>query len=149
MTSDLSPVWGDLNSGTPLKLPVPKPNPFFFFFFLPSYQEDLPPSAYQDGDLCRASNLHLDSVVLLAVLSVAGEGRRVSHTFCHSPGAAQTQLRADSVPSYRQYISRFLMLGIQGGKWHWVPVWYFGCGYGCAEEMLCTAKLEYPVFWHF
>lgn len=52
MTSDLPPAWGDLNSGTPLKLLVLKLNPAFPFFSQ-SYQEDLPPSAYQDGDLQR------------------------------------------------------------------------------------------------
>lgn len=116
MTSDLPPAWGDLNSGTPLKLPVPKPNPFFFF--------------------CRAIRricllLHTKTGTYAAPIICTwtvlfyspsyrwrGRGSGVSHTFCHWPGAAQTRLKADAVPGYRQYISRFLMPGIQGGKWH-------------------------------
>lgn len=152
MTSDLPPAWGDLNSGTPLKLPVPKPNPFFFFFsfFSPSYQEDLPPSAYQDGDLCRANNLHLDSVVLLAVLSVAGEGERGQSYILSFARCSPDTVKSRRSPRLSPVYISLSDAGDSGREMTlWVLVWYFGCGYGWGEETLCTAKLKYPVFWHF
>lgn len=79
VTSDLTPVWRDLNGGVLLK---------------PWRWSSIPSAELSEGsasfciprqDSYLANNLHLDRVPLM---TLSGE----SHTFCHSPGAARTYL---------------------------------------------------------
>lgn len=90
MTSDLPPAWGDLNSGTPLKLPVPKPNPFFFFSYRRAIRRiclllHTKTGTYAAPIICTWTVLFYSPSYRWR-----GRGRGVSHTFCRSPGAAQT-----------------------------------------------------------
>lgn len=142
MTSDLPPAWGDLNCETSLKLPVLKPNPFFsplLFFFRRAIRRICLLLHTKTGT--SAAPIICTWTVLFYSSSYRGQERRwaVIH-FVIRQVQPRRGLKADTVPGYHQYISGFLMQGIEGGKWHWVRVWYFGCALGKGEDTLCIVQ---------
>lgn len=110
----LTLTWGDLNSRILLKgCGAEAESP------LQSYRRDLPSSAYQDRTY--AVPIICTWTVLFYSWSYRGWGG--GHTFCHSPGAAWTWLKADKSFAIESIYLSFWCQGFGGEMTHWVPVW--------------------------